>query len=512
MSWNRPTLCLFLISSFLGLTACHNNAHLRTQKIIEPGEKVYSVSGIVAVGGGEGRYATGISGFRGEVSMLSGREDGEAGPYLGLGVVESGGFDFIAGYEYKRYSKTGIPKKLGVQAELNFTPGDDDDTYGFQGGTVLHLRPSYTSTTAKGRPLYAGVHGLLALGNLTERNYNYNYYSNSSYSSSLIYQFTSIGAGLTAGAEIILQSSSLQFQLDAGLVKNSFSNFSAEEYESQYGEEPSQTTFIVTGSAGMNFFKPAPKTKLPTAPYPVPYYYEEEETYEQEAEPEPVLKFDPETGLPIEKEPELQFDPETGEPIELEENIKFDPETGEPIPAEDKLEYDPETGELIVPGLLKPVLEKVLLGGMKADLRLVDGISIADATLWSLQGYMVMVNYDQNYASPNTSLIRNRRMNREINLSQISSITVAGGTKGIAGALLGCIGGGIMGFGLPFLLAMVTESFEMIIIGLIGGPLGMLTGATSGYKKTATETYDLSTMNREAKRSMIITLSKRTLG
>jgi hypothetical protein len=202
--------------------------------------------------------------------------------------------------------------------------------------------------------------------------------------------------------------------LDAGLVKNSFSNFSAEEYESQYGEEPSQTTFIVTGSAGMNFFKPATKTKLPTAPYPVPYYYEEEETYEQEAEPEPVLKFDPETGLPIEKEPELQFDPETGEPIELEENIKFDPETGEPIPAEDKLEYDPETGELIVPGLQKPVLEKVLLGGMKADLRLVDGISIADAT--------------------------------------------------------------------------------------------------SGYKKTATETYDLSTMNREAKRSMIITLSKRTLG
>ena len=149
---------------------------------------------------------------------------------------------------------------------------------------------------------------------------------------------------------------------------------------------------------------------------------------------------------------------------------------------------------------------------MKADLRLVDGISIADATLWSLQGYMVMVNYDQNYASPNTSLIRNRRMTREINLSQISSITLAEGTKGIAGALLGCIGGGIMGFGLPFLLGMVTERFEMIIIGLIGGPLGMLTGATSGYKKTATETYDLSTMNREAKRSMIITLSKRTLG
>ncbi|HIM83330.1 MAG TPA: hypothetical protein EYM55_01735, partial [Candidatus Marinimicrobia bacterium] len=112
MSWNRPTLCLFLISSFLGLTACHNNAHLRTQKIIEPGEKVYSVSGIVAVGGGEGRYATGISGFRGEVSMLSGREDGEAGPYLGLGVVDAGGADFIAGYEYKRYSKTGIPNKL----------------------------------------------------------------------------------------------------------------------------------------------------------------------------------------------------------------------------------------------------------------------------------------------------------------------------------------------------------------------------------------------------------------
>ena len=40
-------LCFFL----LVLVGCHNNAHLRTQKVLKPGEKVYSGSGVLAMGG-----------------------------------------------------------------------------------------------------------------------------------------------------------------------------------------------------------------------------------------------------------------------------------------------------------------------------------------------------------------------------------------------------------------------------------------------------------------------------
>ena len=70
---------------------CHNNAHLRTQKLLKPGEKSVSISGVIPVGGiieGQGRTLneeTGVVGVRGEVSYLKGNVDSESGPYLGFG-------------------------------------------------------------------------------------------------------------------------------------------------------------------------------------------------------------------------------------------------------------------------------------------------------------------------------------------------------------------------------------------------------------------------------------------
>ena len=72
------------------LVGCHNNAHLRTQKVLKPGEKAYSASGVLATGG-ETRYGrldyTGVPGIRGEVSMLTGRKGVKRGPILDLDLV-----------------------------------------------------------------------------------------------------------------------------------------------------------------------------------------------------------------------------------------------------------------------------------------------------------------------------------------------------------------------------------------------------------------------------------------
>ena len=58
-------LILVLLLTF----GCHNNTHLRTQKILEKKESVISVSGVLPIGGIDDRYAiddeNGILGIRG---------------------------------------------------------------------------------------------------------------------------------------------------------------------------------------------------------------------------------------------------------------------------------------------------------------------------------------------------------------------------------------------------------------------------------------------------------------
>ena len=214
----RHSQIIFLCFLLLVLAGCHNNAHLRTQKVLKPGEKVYSGSGVLAMGGVDDITSydavdnTGVMGLRGEVSMLKGGEDSESGPYLGIGALEDGP-GLIAGYDYKNYIglDSGLPKKLGAQFEVNIS----------EIGQVFHLRPSITSTTKRGRPLYGGLHGILAVGNLMDEYAHYRWETvdssevyednlgNISYGSDrhnigvgegIDYRFNSLGAGITAGA------------------------------------------------------------------------------------------------------------------------------------------------------------------------------------------------------------------------------------------------------------------------------------------------------------------------
>ena len=341
----RYSQIIFICSFLLLLVGCHNNAHLRTQKVLKPGEKAYSGSSVLAITDGgtnkrlwdnyDGLLIAGVIGFRCEVSMLMGGEDSEAGPYFGAGILDIGegkGAGLIIGYDYREYTspRKGSPKKWGAQIEVNIS----------EVGKVFHLRPSITSTTKKGKPFYGGLHGVFAVGNLKDNTrlswrtvdysvVNENIFGHQSYgykshvlNEEIDYHLKSLGIGLTAGFELrTFNKNSIQLQVDISVVKNSFNtdyNIPVEDWDNisspswqkiddEFFRLPipkdlsrdDQLAPLVSGSIGMSFFKPAPTNKESFEPLPTPSY----NTIQIE------LDFDPETGEPIIKK---QFDPETG--------------------------------------------------------------------------------------------------------------------------------------------------------------------------------------------------------
>ena len=161
-------LKIAFISGAFFLVSCHNNAHLRTQKLLEKDESVISLSGVLPMGGVSESYdyddETGIVAMRGEVSYLKGFGDYELGPYAGFGF---GNFDspgLVFGFDYRKYTKTNNPYKLGAQFELNLS----------NSGNVIHIKPSITSAVTDQKPNYYGIHGLLYSGELNNRDYYYN--------------------------------------------------------------------------------------------------------------------------------------------------------------------------------------------------------------------------------------------------------------------------------------------------------------------------------------------------
>jgi hypothetical protein len=103
---------------------------------------------------------------------------------------------------------------------------------------------------------------------------------------------------------LAFNDNSLQFQVDVSLVNNSFNTdfelpenafyyvdhdtYVEREKDRLYGLSHSSTMLMVTGSAGISFFKPDPDTKKPLEPLPPPV---------QAQQP----TYDPETGVLEEK-------------------------------------------------------------------------------------------------------------------------------------------------------------------------------------------------------------------
>ena len=303
---------------FLVIIGCHNNAHLRTQKLLKPGEKSISISAVIPAGGvyeHSGRtlnVETGVVGLRGEVSYLKGNFDSESGPYFGFGFHRDYP-GFILGYDYRKYLES-RKQKLGAQFEINIS----------EFGPLFHLRPSFSSVTSDSWPIYAGIHGILANGRLKSWTGDivFDYLDSNGVTvryrmdEKIDYTFNSLGAGITLGFEINTINNSFQFQTDISLVKNSWLS----EYDHGINTEnispdwarrkdvyegvshSDDQALLVSASAGMSFFKPGKNDGQTFEPMPVPNKSTKQ------------IIYDPDTGEKI-SDNDLQFDPETGERI-----------------------------------------------------------------------------------------------------------------------------------------------------------------------------------------------------
>ena len=303
---------VFILSGWLlVLIGCHNNAHLRTQKILKEKESVLSLSGVLPIGGANDKYfnhkENGILGMRGELSYIKGFGNYELGPYAGFGLSDFEDPGLILGFDYKNYlnNYSNNPMKFGAQFELNFS----------EYGQNFHIKPSLISVTNQQKAGYFGIHGLLYNGNLKPWG-------------SSIYNYSSLGIGFTIGTEYISSKLSMQVQADLSMVNNAFQfkdgdiNFNKLYRFDDYGEEwyfdPGNDYYLLVGlSAGVNFFNaPEVGNKL-FEPMPVPNYKKV-------------------------KTKDIHYDPNTGEAISPGAN-KFDPETGELQSAQVEI-FDPSTG------------------------------------------------------------------------------------------------------------------------------------------------------------------------
>jgi len=328
-----------LLSALLLFSACHNNAHIRTQRPLQADEKVMSINTALPLGGAsdyrrfyydqEGTSTAitlGIVGPRVIVSSLTGKSQSETGFYGGLGLApklrNQSSIGLVLGAQRKNYLSLfgSTPKKIGAIVELNILS---------EGGPLIQVFPSITTTTNIKKSYYFGVHGIIVSGinrfgfvEYEIYNLEQERYYPERVSTPFKYNSNSLGIGLSIGTEIVLnKKSSFQLQMDFSIVNNSFTNsFQPKEKWNNidymkgymYGDiiltQRDETSFlnkindgshfIVSGSMGYNFFKPPPSTKQPISPLP------------------PLQKnmFNPETGEKL-KEAALVFDPETGEII-----------------------------------------------------------------------------------------------------------------------------------------------------------------------------------------------------
>ena len=293
---------------FFFFFGCYSNSHIRTQRVLQENEKVFSVSGAFnGVGRIDDRaiYREGSDGWqyggsrvepyapvaaiRGEYSVLEGYKKGELGYSVGGGInamVDEGVIGFIGG-EYNKYlqPRRKRPLKAGVSLELNRTTS---------GLFALHSIQSVKTTTSKKTPLFFGVHTLFSKFN------------------ELNYKQTTRGFGVSSGAEQFFSSRSIILQLDVSFVRNSINNLDKSFYLSSLN---SSWRPIVSASVALTFSpKNFKKKTILKRTYPA-----KSQLFKDKAvlKKQMVKEFDPETGEAIEKKStDVIFDPETGKLID----------------------------------------------------------------------------------------------------------------------------------------------------------------------------------------------------
>ena len=429
----------FILSGWiLVLIGCHNNAHLRTQKILEKKESVISVSGVLPIGGIDDRYSiddeNGILGMRGELSYIKGFGNYELGPYAGFGLSDLDDPGFILGFDYKNYLNisSNRPIKFGAQFELNSS----------EYGQIFHIKPSLISVTNQKKAGYYGIHGLLYNGSLKLWG-------------SSVYNYSSLGVGFTLGTEYISSKSSIQAQVDLSMVNNAFQieGGSYFFYMDEWIYDPGDSYHLIVGlSAGVNFFNAPEERNKFFEPMPVPNYKKV-------------------------KTKDIYYNPNTGEVISSGPT-KFDPNTGELLSSQTEI-FDPNTGEKIIKHQ-----ERVKLSNDTSKFKINE--SLTDKEVINL----AYINGTKDYVSPVWTL------------SGIASIPAAFAGSILGGIMafeimdlheigfLGLFGGGVAGFSAPYILSKNTD------VSIIYPPNITDKRQINIYKKT----YDKKIKERRSKK------------
>jgi len=333
---HSPLLIVLLLAF-----GCHNNAHIRTQKILEKGEQATSLSATIPVYDEPEIYhlhnysnnllldGYGFASPRIEYTKVYGDSRTEKGFHIGLGLGEK-----INDKRLYLNKKTDVGLLLGAQKKKvvrNFYKtnslkiGSVAEINVFSGGQLgIHLLPSVTTTTQRKKPFYIGTHSVFSIA----KNLNaYAVYSSTdslgsttdkpwkNHFESFKYTLTSVGIGLTAGYELIKNSSqSLLLQIDATMTHNNlYININPQkEYNTlSYHYNSYQKKFfppwkrsnrnifpVFSGSVSWVFFKPPPQNDHLISPLP---------SLQKNI-------FNPKTGERL-KKTTVVFDPETGETI-----------------------------------------------------------------------------------------------------------------------------------------------------------------------------------------------------
>mgnify|MGYP006919313599 CR=1 FL=1 len=443
-----PNLIIVLL-----LGSCYNNSHIRTQRILEPGDKVISSYGSANLYGPSTPHqsddigATGTSGLRAGLSYMKYRKGREEGFNIAYGSGGNAYKSFILGYDLRKVNRPleARPYRSGIYAEFSKILSEGER---IKDGEMIQLRPYLMSTTSATNDFYGGIHGLVSFGNIESSRTQY--YWDGSHEvldkTQYIYKPSALGAGLTVGNEMRLGDYLVQTQVDLSYIS--------------LRHELDENTYRMLRD---DYFldveplnKSGPYMSLGIAMCKAP-------VSQRNAIKMPLALINYQANSPT-GQASLQFDPLTGEALQQKQGsefLKFDPMTGELIQA-DPVVFDPLTG---LPVTHNP--PHSLLSPQERGLLLTKGLRII-----SLNG-MLSSSVIQDIRSDGITVYRGPKVKPAVEIipyRSIRSIQLEGGPrgfrKGVKSAMMGC---GVC-IALPLGVSVITGESDMFIIGLLTAP------------------------------------------
>jgi len=480
---NRSFNIILLITISFVLSSCYNNSHIRTQRILEPGDKILSAYGSANIMGAETGYSSddiqqgGIAGLRAGVSYLGYRKGYEQGLSIGYGGSESGDYNsYIFGYDIRKVisATKSAPYRYGLHAEFNNLLRNGGRR--IQGGSVVQLRPYIMSTTSPLNNWYGGVHGLMSFGTIQSSESYWNHSYTNQTKIDYTYDVSSLGLGITVGNEIRLGGMMVQTQVDVSYISQQH-EVDPDDYltlsllNSEYLELEPLDNSGAFASIGLAISQ-VPKSQKIRARIPVQYM----NLHETNSGEPTNLKFDPFTGeaLPQESSQEqLKFDPNTGLPIQAKPTT-FDPFTGLPVDSQipTSLLSPQERSRLLIKGLKIVSLNGAVTTALVQDVKNTG-----------------LVIYRESLGKP---------ILETIEYKNIHEINFEGGRKGFKKSLNSAMVGCGICVALPLAGTILTGEGGVLFLGILGAPVVGL--STLLVTSLITDKYEVNFLQTNSQR------------